>query len=62
MNKLEKLDNQMFQALSDAESDAIVGGAFTFIGLCEKNGQEYDDYRSGDCTCGDQEEVPSTVA
>jgi len=48
MNKLEKLDNQMFQALTDSESDAILGGAFTFIGLTDRNGQEYDDYRSGD--------------
>ncbi|HEX8697320.1 MAG TPA: hypothetical protein VF815_00655 [Myxococcaceae bacterium] len=60
MNKLEKLDNQMFQPLTDSESDAILGGAFTFIGLCEKDGKEYDDYRSGDCTCSEQETV-STI-
>ena len=54
MNKLEKLDNQMFQALTDDESNAILGGAFTFIGLTDRDGQEYDDYKSGDAA---EEEV-----
>ncbi len=58
MNKLEKLDNQMFQALTEKESDAILGGAFTFIGLTDRNGEEYDDYKSGD---GSEHEEVQTV-
>lgn len=59
MSKLEKLDNQMFQALTDNESNAILGGAFTFIGLTDRDGQEYDDYKSGDSL--EAEEVQQTA-
>jgi hypothetical protein len=48
MSKIENLDNQMFQALTAKESDAVLGGAFTFVGLTDRNGTEYNDYASGD--------------
>jgi len=49
MSKLENLDGDMFQPLTDKESDAVLGGAFTYLGLTERpDGSEVNDYKSGD--------------
>jgi hypothetical protein len=48
MTKLENLDSELYQPLTEKESDSILGGAFTFIGLTDRNGVEYNDYKSGD--------------